>query len=188
LGLRPRGPGAFIQFVNATYEQRRKRKSLITLFERVVGALEDRAIVDWDTDGPWTASIVDWTASWVSELALDLLVSFKAEKYRRELEWRMVLRPSQDIPGSDRSSPDQAFNAMVVTGDNGKRYVELFVEGPPSGLVPSGRPPVPFDMVTIGPCAEAERLQETARRLLKGESSEDIPVHSSRPKWWARAL
>jgi hypothetical protein len=186
-GLRPRISRASIQFVKATYKNRLKHSYLATLVGRVVEALGDRTIVDWDTNGPWTTSIVDQATFWISELALDVLVSFKSDKFQWEHEWRLVIKPSQVIPGSDRLLPDQAFNVMVIKGDNGKRHIELLAREPDRDLLmPSGRPPVPFDLVTIGPFKEPETCRLLARRLLEDECFDDIPVQLSKPKWWSR--
>ena len=185
-GLRARTSRASIQFVKATYKNQRKESSLITLVDRVIEALEDQTIVDWDGDGHLARSIADPVAFWISELALDVLVSFKSDKFQCEHEWRLVIRPSQMLPGSDRLLPDQAFETMVITDDNGKRHIELFAQAPDSVLVRSGRPPVPFDSVTIGTFGEAEPLRVRAQRLLEDGCFEDIPVHLSKPKWWSR--
>lgn len=186
--LRPRSSRVFTQFIKATYKNRLKRSSLVTLVERIVGALENRSIVDEDIEGPWTASLVDMITFWISELALDVLVSFKSDEYRRELEWRMIVRPLQDLPGSGRTSPDQAFDAMVITSDNGKRYIEVFAPPPANLCIPSARIPVPFDLIAIGPCRDAERLRKLAERVLSENSLKDTPIELPKPRWWSRAL
>ncbi len=180
--LRPKLSNVFVQFVEAIYKSHLKRASLTTLVERITEALENRSNVQGDVHGPWTDSIVDIITFSISELALDVLVSFKSEEYTNELEWRLVIRPKQDLCGSDRHSPDQAFKVMIVEGDYGNKYIELFVPPPANSFMPLARSPIPFDSIIIGPCEEAQRLRELAKRVLSENSRSDIPIELSQPK------
>lgn len=184
--LRPRVRNAFIQLVKVVYKNRRKRSTITTMLERITEALESRSTVHGDVDGPWTTSVVDIITFSVSELVLDILVSFKSEEYKKELEWRLVVRPKQELCGSDRLSPDQGFNVVIMTGDNGKKYIELFVPPPTDLFMPSARSAAPFDSITIGPCAEAEGLRKLAQRVLSQNCLQGVPVELSKPERWLK--
>lgn len=179
--LRPCASGLFMQFIKVVYDDARKRSSLTRLVEQVTGALEDQTNFPGNVSGPWTKIIADAVAGWVSELVLDVLVSFKSDDYSDEMEWRLVVRPKYDPGSTDRISPDRYLEAIVKNAD-GKKYVELFAHTPLVSSTQPGRPPIPFDSVTVCRCKESNSLRGLARRILNDNSRPDISINLSQTK------
>jgi hypothetical protein len=78
---------------------------------------------------------------------MDLIVSFKTVKFRREKEWRIVCRPSLSLNSLAPDFEQESFKHLVNVG--AKRYVELQTPAPDRGQVICAHPrlAIPFDSI-----------------------------------------
>jgi hypothetical protein len=140
--LRPRSSDADIRYYRAIYWRCVQRGAI----RRAIGAIIDSAAKNTSgvAQGPWMESIAKFCARNASQLLMDLVASFKASRFRREKEWRIVCRPNLSLntsaPGLERDN----FKHLVK-GDR-KHYVELQTPAPDRGRIIGGPriAPVPF--------------------------------------------
>jgi hypothetical protein len=140
--LRPRTSDADVQYYRAIYWQCAQRGAI----RRAIDAITDAATNNSSgvALGPWTESIARFCARNASQLLMDLVASFKASRFRREKEWRIVCRPNLSLNSSAPDLERDRFKHMVK-GDR-KHYVELHTQAPDRGQIIGGHPrlAVPF--------------------------------------------
>jgi len=129
--LRPRSSDADIRYYRAIYWRCAQRGAI----RRAIAAITDSAAKNTSgvAQGPWMESIAQFCARNASQLLMDLIASFKASRFRREKEWRIVCRPNLSLntsaPGLERDN----FKHLVK-GDR-KHYVELHIPVPNHGQI-----------------------------------------------------
>jgi hypothetical protein len=112
-----------------------------------------------------------------SQLLTDLIVSFKARRFRQEKEWRIVCRPNLALHSLDPEIERSGFKRLVTFGTT--RYVELHTPAPSRGLVISGHPrsAVPFDSIyRRDGFRRDEDEQRSIRQMLTENDRPDIKL------------
>jgi hypothetical protein len=140
--LRPRGLDAEVQYYRVIYRPRVQREAI----RRAIKSITDSAVKNscGVFQGPWSASIAQFHTRNSAQLLMDLIVSFKAENFRREKEWRIVCRPHLAL---NNSAPDLAQdNFQHLIKEN---HVELQTPEPSRGEVICAHPrsAVPFSSI-----------------------------------------
>ena len=176
--LRPQSGGASVQYNRVIYSRSRQRHAIRKAIAATVTAIESST--GGTPEGPRMESTAAMVARNVSELLLDLIVSFKRRYYALEQEWRLVVRPDATPFSSAPEMADENFDVMVKTdAKTFKRYVEL--SAPYSNKifgVPSP-PPVPFTSVIESPFLRSRAERESIRRSLEENGRPDIAIHKA---------
>jgi hypothetical protein len=140
--LRPRSSDADVQYYRAIYWRCVQRGAI----RRAIDSIADSAAKNGSgiTQGPWTESIAKFCARNAAQLLMDLVACFKAHRFRREKEWRIVCRPSRSLNTSAPGLERDRFEHLVK-GDR-KHYVELHTPALDRGQIIGTHPTlaVPF--------------------------------------------
>lgn len=131
------GQGFLTELLPATYDAKEQQTALGSLLDPLIETLEDRSLIsDFDPSG-WSSEMAKFIAFTVSDLALTSITRMKNAEYRRENEWRLVVRPWRLRFSSDPSEADRNCECFIRQGPQ-KRYVELAPLEPVQPIV-SGR-------------------------------------------------
>ena len=141
--LRPRGPDAEVQYYRAIYRPCLQREAI----RRAIDSIADSAMKNscGVFKGPWKESLAQFHARNASQLLMDLIVSFKAENFRRDKEWRIVCRPHLALNTSAPDLEQDNFKHLVKENN----HVELQTSEPLGGEVICAHPrsAIPFSSI-----------------------------------------
>jgi hypothetical protein len=157
--LRPRGLDADFQYYRAIYWRYKQRETIRRAIDSIADSAARNAV-----QGRWMPSFTRLYAQNASQLLMDLIVSFKVRRFRREKEWRIVCRPNLALNSLDPDVERGGFKHLVKVGT--ARYVELHTPAPNRGPLISGHPPsaVPFDSIYR---PDGFRRDEDEQRLIR---------------------
>jgi hypothetical protein len=185
----PRGlaarQGFLTELVPAIYDRREQKAALLSLLNPLLQTLEDRSlIVDIDYGG-WAPAMARFVAFTVSDLALTSLTRMKGPGYRRESEWRLVVRPCRLRFSSDPTEADRNCECFIKQGPP-KRHVELAPREPQPTLtagavfgLPHSEPALPVETVRVSSCQHDEEAA-SVRQLLSKHDLHTVAVLKSR--------
>ncbi len=133
--LRPRGLDADVQYYRAIYWPCVQRWAIRRAVNSIAAPAAKNSSVAMK--GPWAESLARFCAQNASQLLMDLVASFKASRFRREKEWRIVCRPCLALNSSAPGLERERFRHLIK-GDH-KHCVELQTPAPARGLIMSAR-------------------------------------------------
>jgi len=158
------------ELLAAIYDRKEQKIALSSLLSSLVETLEDQSLIR-GPDPPWAAGSAKFIALTISDLALSLITRLKKKEFRRQSEWRIVIRPGHRCFSSDPYEADRNCECYIKT--ESRRYVELSATEPEPRLVPGAvfglpTPPLklPIGAVRIGPFKGRNKMAELARQLL----------------------
>jgi hypothetical protein len=119
--LRPAGLGADVHYYRVSYARSAQRKAIHRVIDAVARACIKNSL--GVMQGPWADSFAKLYARSAAQLLMEIIVSFKEQRFSPEDEWRIVCRPNLALNSTAPSTEDEIFRPLI-RGDASK-YAEL---------------------------------------------------------------